>query len=59
MIVPCGITDKGVTSMVALLGGTVDRIELNSRLIAHYAEIFDRAPQKISDVEHFVATLRA
>ena len=54
MIVPCGITDKGVTSMVALLGGTVDRIELNSRLIAHYAEIFKLRPQKVADVKQFI-----
>ena len=52
------LTDKDVTSMVALLGAD-ERIELNRRLIDHYAEIFDHAPQKINDVESFVATLRA
>jgi lipoyl(octanoyl) transferase len=51
MIVPCGITDKGVTSMAALLGAPVDRAALQEKLIAHYAKIFDRAPQKIADVK--------
>lgn len=54
LIVPCGITDKGVTSMAALLGRPVERTELNSRLIAHYAEIFKRRPQKVADAERFI-----
>ncbi|MCX5896061.1 MAG: lipoyl(octanoyl) transferase LipB, partial [Proteobacteria bacterium] len=54
LIVPCGITDKGVTSMAALLGRPVDRGELNSRLIAHYAEIFKRRPKKVAYVKKFI-----
>jgi lipoate-protein ligase B len=50
MIVPCGITDKGVTSMAALLKKAVDRSELHERLIAQYGRIFDRVPEKVSDV---------
>ena len=54
MIVPCGITDKGVTSMAALLGRPVDRSELHEQLIARYGKIFDRTPKKISDFRKFV-----
>ena len=54
MIVPCGITDKGVTSMAEKLGTPVDRAALHERLIAHYAKIFHRAPQKIADVKKFI-----
>jgi lipoate-protein ligase B len=54
MIVPCGITDKGVTSMAALLGAPVDRTALQEKLIAHYAKIFDRAPQKIADAKKYI-----
>ena len=54
MIVPCGITDKGVTSMAALLGRPVDRSELHEQLIARYGKIFDRTPEKISDFRKFV-----
>jgi lipoate-protein ligase B len=51
MIVPCGITDKGVTSMAALLGRRIDRDELHKQLIAQYGKIFDRAPEKVSDLK--------
>jgi lipoyl(octanoyl) transferase len=54
MIVPCGITDKGVTSMAEMLGASVDRAALQKKLIAHYAETFDRSPQKIENVEKFM-----
>jgi len=39
-IIPCGITDKGVTSMAALLGSPVDEAEVAQRIIAHFGEIF-------------------
>ena len=51
MIVPCGITDKGVTSMAEKLGSPVDRAALQDKLIQHYGEIFQRAPQKMADAE--------
>ncbi len=40
-IIPCGIRDKGVTSLAALLGAPVDEIEAARRLIAHFGDIFD------------------
>lgn len=40
-IVPCGIADKGVTSLAALLGRLVDGVEVSQRLIEHFASVFD------------------
>ncbi|HLV37656.1 MAG TPA: lipoyl(octanoyl) transferase LipB [Spirillospora sp.] len=39
-IIPCGIQDKGVTSMAALLGGTVDERAVTDRLIDHFGAVF-------------------
>ena len=42
LIVPCGITDKGVTSMARLLGRPPD-LEDVARIVArHFAEVFER-----------------
>ncbi len=54
MIVPCGITDKGVTSMAEKLGAPVDRRALQEKLIRHYAKIFDCTLQKMADVKKFI-----
>ena len=40
-IVPCGITDKAVTSMAAELGYSVDLIEVANRVQSHLATLFD------------------
>lgn len=40
-IIPCGISDKGVTSLAALLGAPVDEAEVTQRLLAHFGEMFD------------------
>lgn len=40
-IIPCGIHDKGVTSLAALLGAPVDEAEVTERLIAHFGAVFD------------------
>jgi lipoyl(octanoyl) transferase len=39
-IVPCGIPDKPVTSLQALLGRQVDQTEVKVRILAHMAEVF-------------------
>jgi lipoyl(octanoyl) transferase len=41
-IVPCGIHDKGVTSLTALLGHPVDEDEAARRLVAHFGAVFER-----------------
>ena len=43
LIVPCGIADRGVTSLAAKLGRAVDMTELESRFVARFAEVFARA----------------
>ena len=40
-IIPCGIRDKGVTSLAALLGAPVDEGEVTRRLIGHFGAVFD------------------
>lgn len=43
LIVPCGITDKGVTSLAAL-GCSATRAEVEDRIVLRMAEVFDRMP---------------
>jgi len=40
MIVPCGITDRGVTSMEMELLRSLDRQEVESRIQAHFLDVF-------------------
>ena len=42
MIVPCGITDKGVTSMSRLLGHRLDMKEVARIVALRFAEVFER-----------------
>jgi lipoyl(octanoyl) transferase len=44
LIVPCGIADRGVTSMERLLGHSVDRREVEDRVVAHFCRRFERQP---------------
>ncbi len=39
-IIPCGIQDKGVTSMARLLGQPVDEDRVRARVIAHFGTMF-------------------
>lgn len=41
-IIPCGIHDKGVTSLAALLGTPVDAAEAARHVVVHFGEVFDR-----------------
>jgi len=41
LIVPCGIADRGVTSLSQLLGRPVDRHEAEDRLVQRFTEVFN------------------
>ena len=40
LIVPCGIVDRGVTSLTALLGRPLDAHDVEDHVIDHFAEVF-------------------
>ena len=42
-IVPCGIPDKGVTSLERLLGGSVPVVEVEEACLAEFARVFGRS----------------
>jgi len=42
LIVPCGITDRGVTSLSALLGRDVPMADAERSVVTHFAAVFDR-----------------
>jgi lipoyl(octanoyl) transferase len=43
LIVPCGIADKGVTSLERLLGRNVSMAEIEDEVTRRFAAVFDRA----------------
>lgn len=47
-IVPCGITDRGVTSLQKLLGRPVDFKDANEKTAAYFCEVFGLEPQTVS-----------
>jgi lipoyl(octanoyl) transferase len=40
LIVPCGIADRGVTSLARLLGHSVDLAEVEDRIVRHWSDPF-------------------
>ncbi|MBM3819791.1 MAG: lipoyl(octanoyl) transferase LipB [Acidimicrobiia bacterium] len=44
LIVPCGITEGGVTSLAKLTGRAVPLHDVEERLIRHFSEVFERVP---------------
>jgi lipoyl(octanoyl) transferase len=50
LIVPCGIADRGVTSLARLTGQTVDRRDVEDRIVAHFCDVFARTPAAASIV---------
>jgi lipoyl(octanoyl) transferase len=40
-IVPCGITDKPVTSLEALTGTSIPLSEVKERILVHFGEVFN------------------
>ncbi len=43
LLIPCGVADRGVTSMERELGRPVDLEEVSSRFVQTFAEVFERA----------------
>jgi lipoyl(octanoyl) transferase len=41
LIVPCGIADRGVTSLERLLGRSVETADVENRIIEHFGKVFD------------------
>ena len=52
-IVPCGIADKGVTSMAQMLGQPVDAGAVASEIVAQFGAVFDRTMHQHSETEPF------
>ena len=51
LIVPCGIADRGVTSLDRLLGRSVDRHDVEDHIAAHFCRVFDRVAASPASVQ--------
>ena len=51
LILPCGIADRGVTSLERLLGRPIDRREVEDHVVAHFCRVFDRASAPYESVQ--------
>lgn len=49
VIVPCGIRDRGVTSLAELLGGRVERRRVEDELVAAFAAEYGLTPSETGD----------
>jgi lipoyl(octanoyl) transferase len=50
LIVPCGIADRGVTSLARLLGRPVDRRVVEDCIVARFCEVFERTAAHAASV---------
>lgn len=44
LIVPCGIQNRGVTSLQKLLGGALPLEQVETSFVRHFCDVFDREP---------------
>ena len=51
LIVPCGIADRGVTSLERLLGRRLDREGVEDHVVAHFCRVFDRTVAAPAPIE--------
>jgi lipoyl(octanoyl) transferase len=49
LIVPCGITDRGVTSLARLLGTAPDPADVRRRVVSAFCEVFERVLVPVPD----------
>lgn len=56
-IVPCGIRDRGVTSLSRVLERSVSQPEVRARLVERFAEVFEREVATREDVRQSVQVL--
>ena len=47
LIVPCGIADRGVTSLAREIGRTPAMAEVEDRFVEHFAGVFERTVEKV------------
>lgn len=47
LIVPCGISDRGVTSLERASGRRIPLADVTDRLVHHFGEVFQRAPVEV------------
>ena len=50
-IVPCGLRDKGVTSLAKLLGHTVDIDEVAERVMEHFGQVFGMEIKAVEEMK--------
>jgi lipoyl(octanoyl) transferase len=50
LIVPCGIADRGVTSLARLVGRTIAPREVEDRIAVNFGVVFDREPLSTTSV---------
>ena len=50
-IIPCGITDRGVTSLAQELGHPVDEAEVKRRVVKHFATLFTADVKYLTEKE--------
>lgn len=56
-IVPCGISDRGVTSMDRLLGAPVDRTKVEEALVRHFQDVFETSLTWRRDIHRSVQVI--
>jgi lipoyl(octanoyl) transferase len=49
-IVPCGLRDKGVTSLAKLLGHTLDMDEVAERVVEHFGAVFGMEVRAVEEL---------
>jgi lipoyl(octanoyl) transferase len=47
LIVPCGIADRGVTSLASALGRVPELSEVEDRMADHFENVFDRTVERV------------